>query len=227
MILGGRESRIDLRALAAGIATVVIGAYATINIAFHFLPSLNDTPLLAQRWFWGFSFHLQFGCYFLVSLFHWGRVASADGRKKIWAIWQMLLALAFMSIPAISLAVVIANDWLTSAPSTRAVLTFCVLVPAFWIIGDVLVPSVRLVLRKRRGEPWQGRRRSFWAVSPLALLVLIALVDLPRGGTLFLIALPVLCYIQGSIGYFDRAFRPERSVKEQDGLTLEGFSSSN
>lgn len=220
-------SKIDLRAFAAGIATIGTGAYAAVMIAFHFLPSLNDYPLLSKRWFWDLSFHLQLGCYFLVGLFHVARVAGVDGRKRIWAIWQMLLALGFMSIPAIVLAVVIANDWLTTTPPTGAVLAFCVLVPGLWIIGDVFVPAIRMVLRKKRGEPWQARRRPFWTICPLALLVAIALVDLPRGGVVFLIALPFLCYFQGSIGYFDRAFWPEKSANEQGGLTAEHRSSFN
>lgn len=226
-ILGGRDGKIDLRALAAGIATIAIGAYAAVIVAYHFLPALSDYTLLSMRWFWDLSFYLQLGCYFLVGLFHVARVADAVQGKKLWAIWKMLLALGFMSVPAIALVVAIANDWLASEPPTSVFMAFCIALPALWIMGDLLVPAVRAILRKRRGQPWHGRKRSLWATSPLALLVVIAIVDLPQGGLNFLIALPFLCYLQGSIGYFDRAFWPERKAEEHQEMNVQTLSSSN
>lgn len=211
---------VDRRALAGGLSVLTVGIYLSTLLGFYFLPGGQGFKLLQARWFWELTFYLQIFCYVLMWLSHARRITRANGWRRRRAIWRLLVGLMGVSLPAVSIGICIANDWFIAPPPQKAFVFFGSIYFICWLVIDYLLPLLYGYLRKdRRIVYLSPNRRGVGAelvsVSPLMLLVLIAVFELMGGGYMHIVLWPFLTFLHRAISYFYAAFDAERHDARQ------------
>lgn len=203
----------DKRAALGGCAMLLVGTYLTVLLAFYFFPPA-DFRLLQARWWLDATFYLQIFCYALMWIAHRKRIHRARGWRRRRAIWRMMIGLAGVSMPGLVLVLSVTYDWFRAPPEQAVFIHYSSILFIGWVLVDYLLPLMasrfagvgRMV---HLSPPSASGTVQLLTLLPLLLLILIAAVEIPRGGVYHYIFWPLLIYGHRSVSYFSTAISVE------------------
>lgn len=203
-----REKRaftvVDHRALMGAIALVITGVILA-DMLWHYLMAVaGESALTGSRLWWEIVLNLQILSAAMVWFCYSDRIEGSEGRIRRLQIVRRWFAIITVLLPSMLGAVGIQQNWFVDHPPDSFVWAFAFVVLLFWLSG-VLVHA--LVQRNRRNRPPKASpvyRILFFL--PVLLLLTITLLDAPYGGQTWLLAIPVLTYLQGAMPFISKAF---------------------
>ncbi len=195
---------VDHRALLGAIALVITGLILA-DMLLHYLEALNgESALTGSRLWWEIVLNLQILSAAMVWFCYSDRIDGSEGRIRRLQIVRRWFAVITVLLPSMLGAVGIQQNWFVDHPPASFVWAFACAVLLFWLSG-VLVHA--MVQRRRRNKPKPASftyRISFFL--PAITLVAVILLDAPAGGQTWLLAIPVLTYLQGAMPFITKAF---------------------
>ena len=195
---------VDNRSLLGAIALNITGWILAFMLYQYLETPAGTTGLSRSRLVWEIVLNLQI----LSAAFIWfcysDRIEGSTGQIRHLQIARLWFAMITVLQPTFLGLLGIQQNWFVEPPSADSVRLFAIVVFSYWLAGVWLN---KLVHRKRSTRlPSAGYRyRLFFFLPAFALLVVTA-IDLPLGGQLWLLAIPILTYLQGSMPYITKAF---------------------
>jgi len=196
----------DGRALLAAIALMITAVIVAQMVAQYVTTTEIDQGLNRSRLWWEIVLNLQLLSVGMTWFSYSDRISAATGPVRRMHIINCIFVSLGAVMPTFLGAVSASNNWFEIRPSPEAFVGFFWFGVSVWLIGLVL-QSVLIHFRKK-ARKHKIRRRSIAFFLPSILLGVTALLDAPRGGTVWLILTPILLYMQGALPYFLKAFRP-------------------
>lgn len=199
----GRPAR-DLRALW-GAAALVITGFILADMLSHYLMAINgQSALTRSRLWWEIVLNLQILSAAMVWFCYSDRIDGSRGRIRLLQNIRRWFAIATVLLPSILGVIGIQQNWFVEQPSTTYVWTFACLVLFVWLGGLVVH---HMVQRRRRNKPKKASLKyRVLFLLPAITLTMVILLDAPTGGQTWLLAIPVLTYLQGAIPFITKAF---------------------
>lgn len=194
----------DHRALMGAIALNITGVILAFML-FQYLQATDGARALSRsRLVWELILNLQILSAALIWFCYSDRIESSSRPIRLLQQARRWFAMITVLLPTGLGLLGIQQNWFLEQPSAATVRLFALVVLAYWLIGIWLHFLVQRRRRTRRGRA-SLRYRVFFLLPSISL-VLIALVDAPSGGQLWLLAIPVLTYLQGSMPFLTKAF---------------------
>lgn len=195
---------VDNRSLLGAIALNITGWILAFMLYQYLETPAGTTGLSRSRLVWEIILNLQI----LSAAFIWfcysDRIEGSKGQIRQLQIARLWFAMITVLQPTFLGLLGIQQNWFIEPPSTESVQLFAVVVLTYWLLG-VWLNS--LVHRKRRTKlPPASLLYRVLFLSPTLTLFVVTAIDLPLGGQVWLLAIPVLTYLQGSMPYITRAF---------------------
>ena len=212
MPLGGGEpaqskyafALVDHRAMLGAIALVLTG-FILADMLLHYLEALNgESALTGSRLWWEIVLNLQILSAAMVWFCYSDRIDGSEGRIRRLQMVRRWFAVFTVLLPSILGVIGIRQNWFIEQPSTTYVWTFACLVLFVWL-GGLAVHHMVQRRRKNKPEPATLTYRALFLLPATALAIVI-LLDAPTGGQTWLLAIPVLTYLQGAMPFITKAF---------------------
>lgn len=195
---------VDNRALMGAIALNITGVILAFML-FQYLQATDGARALSRsRLVWELILNLQILSAALIWFCYSDRIESSHRPIRWLQQARRWFAMITVLLPTGLGLLGIQQNWFLQQPSAATVRLFALVVLAYWLIGIWLHFLVQRRRRTQRGRA-SFRYRVFFLL-PAIVLILIALVDVPLGGQLWLLAIPVLTYLQGSMPFLTKAF---------------------
>lgn len=172
---------------------------------WHYLQALGgESGLTASRFWWEIVLNLQILSAAMMWFCYSDRIDGSEGRIRLLQIVRRWFAIITVLLPSMLGAAGIQQNWFVDHPSPEFVGVFACVVLLFWMIGVVVHA---LVQRNRRNRPRKAslKYRVLFFTPALCLLIVI-LLDAPGDGQTWLLAIPVLTYLQGAMPFITKAF---------------------
>ncbi len=199
-----RFSLVDNRALMGAIALNITGVILAFML-FQYLQATDGARALSRsRLVWEVILNLQILSAALVWFCYSDRIEGSHRQIRWLQHVRRWFAMVTVLLPTGLGLLGIQQNWFLEQPSAATVRLFAFVVLAYWLLGIWLHFLVQRRRRTRRGRAGLKYRALF--LLPSISLVLIALVDAPSGGQFWLMAIPVLTYLQGSMPFLTKAF---------------------
>lgn len=195
---------VDHRALLGAIALIITGVILA-DMLWHYLQAINgESALTASRLWWELVLNLQILSAAMVWFCYSDRIDGSVGRIRRLQIVRRWFAIITVLLPSLLGAAGIQQNWFVDHPPSSFVWAFACAVMLFWLSG---VAVHALVQRNRRNKPRQASTlyRILFFIPTLAL-VSVTLLDAPFGGQTWLLAIPVLTYLQGAMPFITKTF---------------------
>jgi len=195
---------VDHRALLGAIALVVTGVILA-DMLYHYLMAVSgQSALTGSRLWWEIVLNLQILSAAMVWFCYSDRIDGSEGRIRLLQKVRRWFAIVTVLLPSILGVVGIRENWFVEQPSTTYVWTFALLVLFVWLGGLVVHGMVQ---RRRRNRPNKAslKYRALFLLPAISLAIVISL-DAPAGGQTWLLAIPVLTYLQGAMPFITKAF---------------------
>ncbi len=194
----------DGRALLGAVALNITGWILAFMLYQYLETPAGSTGLSRSRLVWEVILNLQILSIAFVWFCYSDRIEGSDGKIHNLQVARLWFAMITILQPSFLGLLGIQQNWFMEPPSQTAILLFAGLVLAFWLFGVWLNWLVSR-MRKTRLPPGSLRYRLVFFIPASLLAVLIA-VDAPTGGQLWLLGIPALTYLQGSMPYIVKAF---------------------
>lgn len=198
----------DGRALLTAVALMTTGVIIAQMVAQYVNTTEIDQGLNRSRLWWEVVLNLQLLSVGMIWFSYSDRISASSGAIRC----MHIINCAFVSLSAVMPtflgAISATNNWFEIRPGPDVFVGFFLFGVSFWLIGIVL-QSILLHFRKK-AKKQKMRRRGIAFFSPSIMLGVLAVLDGPDGGTLWLMLTPIFLYLQGALPYFIRAFRPPR-----------------
>lgn len=190
----------------AAIALLITGAITAEIVDRYVYQEVTGALLTRSRLWWEIVLNLQILSVGMIWFCYSDRIADAVGNLK--RIHMLLCGITIVAalIPSFLAAVSAANNWFYVRPSLSSFIGFFVFGIAFWFTS-LLMQIVLLRLRARRTGA-QAKQLRAWHYAPAFMLAVIVTVDASWGGRVWLVATPLLLYLQGAMPYLVHAFGP-------------------
>lgn len=194
----------DHRSLLGAISLLVTGGILASMLSVY-LDAIADGPGLPRsRLWWELVLNLQILSAALMWFCYSDRIDNTSGTLRRLQRVRRLFGMITVLVPTAFGVFGIFESWYTFRPQPQTVTFLAILVLLFWLSG---LWVHMLVQRRRRTPP---KPRSPWyrivSLTPVIILALVFLVDYPSGGQTWLLAIPVLTYLQGAVPFIVRAF---------------------
>lgn len=164
----------------------------------------DESGLTGSRLWWEIVLNLQILSVAMMWFCYSDRIDGSKGRIRLLQIVRRWFAIVTVLLPSMFGVLGVYQNWFFENPPGNVVWAFACAVLLFWLSG---VFMHALVQRGRRNRPseaaWVYRVLFF---IPAALLAVIMLVDIPAGGQTWLLAIPILTYLQGAMPFITKAF---------------------
>jgi len=197
-------SLVDSRSLLAAFALVITGAILA-DMLWHYLRAVNgESALTDSRLWWELVLNLQILSAAMMWFCYSDRIDGSEGRIKILQIVRRWFAIITVLLPSMLGAVGIQQNWFVEQPPISFVWSFACVVMLFWLAGLLVHHMVQRTRRNRRPPASFTYRLLF--MLPAISLIVVTLLDAPFGGQTWLLAIPVLTYIQGAMPFITKAF---------------------
>lgn len=190
----------------AAIALLITGAITSEIVDRFVYQEVTGALLTRSRLWWEIVLNLQILSVGMIWFCYSDRIADATGNLKRMHMLLCGITIIAALIPSFLAAVSAANNWFYVRPSLSSFIGFFVFGIAFWFTS-LLMQIVLFKLRARLTSSAPKQLR-VWHYIPAILLALIVAIDGPLGGRLWLVATPVLLYLQGAMPYLVHAFGP-------------------
>lgn len=195
---------VDNRALLGAIALWITGIILGFML-YHYLAAAEGARALSRsRLVWEIILNLQILSVALIWFCYSDRIDGSTGPVRLLQRMRRWFAIVTVLLPTILGLIGIQQNWFEQQPSRHTVTLFASIVLAYWLFGLWLNFLVRKKRSTRLGRAGRFYRFSF--LLPAILLGVITLIDAPRGGIVWLLAIPVLTYLQGSMPFVTKAF---------------------
>jgi len=200
------------RAILTAIAMLITGGILS-SMSMSFLDSMRDAGLSRSRLWWEIVLNLQILSGALVWFSFVERIKIATGARYYVRCAQFFVALVATLLPVeIGLAGA-ALGWFENKPDLVDLNWLILICLVLWAMGMSLPVLVQRVAEGRwRVPPFfagLGLSRILLRLSPLLAAILLAVVEVYRGGELHYYYGPILLYLQGALSYLLRAIRIE------------------
>ena len=197
-------SLVDHRSLLGAIALIITG-FILADMLLHYLAATSGTGALSHsRLWWEVVLNLQILSAAMVWFCYSDRIEGSKGRIRTLQVVRRWFAIITVLLPSMLGAVGIQQNWFAEQPPTSYVWAFAAVVMLFWLTGLLIHYMVQ---RRRANKPKSASltyRLLF--LLPAVSLVIVTLIDAPFGGQTWLLAIPVLTYIQGAMPFITKAF---------------------
>lgn len=199
-----RRPLADPRALLGAIALNITGAILAVML-FQYLGAAEGERVLSRsRLVWEIILNLQILSAALIWFCYSDRIEGSSGQMKWLQHARRWFAMFTVLLPSGLGLLGIQQNWFVEQPSEAAIRLFAYIVLAYWLLGiwlHFLVQNRRRTVVRRA-----NLRYRLMFLAPSLLLALTIAVDAPRGGQIWLLAIPVLTYLQGSMPFVSKAF---------------------
>jgi len=203
--IGSRWKLLDGRALLIALALMITGVIVAQMVAQYVTTTELDRGLNRSRLWWELVLNLQLLSVGMIWFSYADRISAATGSVRRMHIINCGFVSLSAFMPTILGALSASNNWFEIRPGPDVFVGFFLFGVSFWFIGLVL----QLLLahfKKKTNRHRHLRRRDVAIFVPSLALGIVALVDAPGGGTLWLIFTPLMLYLQGALPYFMKAF---------------------
>ena len=197
-------SLVDHRSLLGAIALIITG-FILADMLLLYLAAASGTGALSRsRLWWEIVLNLQILSAAMVWFCYSDRIDGSEGRIKILQIVRRWFAIITVLLPSMLGLVGIQQNWFAEQPPTSFVWSFACMVMLFWLAGLLVHYMVQRNRRSKRTPVSFAYRFMFFL--PAISLIIVTLLDAPFGGQTWLLAIPVLTYIQGAMPFITKAF---------------------
>ena len=195
---------VDNRALLGALALNITGVILAFML-YQYLGAVEGSRTLTRsRLVWEVVLNLQILSAALIWFCYSDRIDGSVGAMKLLQRLRLWFALVTVLLPSILGLLGIQQNWFEEQPTAAEVRLFAYIVLAYWLLGVWLNARVRIKRSSMvRTVGWQYR---LLFLSPAILLAIVFAVDILRGGQIWLLAIPVLTYLQGSMPFITKAF---------------------
>ena len=192
----------DTRSLFGAVALVVTGI--TLAVMLDQYLHATEGAFSRSRLWWEVVLNTQIMSAAMMWFCYSDRIENSVGPVKRLQIVRLCFAMVTVLVPSIFGLIGIWFNWFHYVPSPVAISVFCAAVFMYWALG-LWVHTLVQKKRRTRGSP---APRGYYAMAytPIMVLIIIAIVDAPLGGHIWLFAIPVLIYIQGAMPFVVKAF---------------------
>ncbi len=194
----------DPRALLTAIALMTTGVIVAQMVAQYVTTTEIDQGFIRSRLWWELVLNLQLLSIGMIWFSYSDRISDSSGPVRR----VHIINCGFVSLSAImptTLGVISAGSgWFQIRPGQDVFIGFFLFGVLFWFIG-LLLQSL-LIHYKGKAKKQRLQRRGIGFFTPSLALGVVALIDGPGGGTLWLILTPIMLYLQGALPYFLKAF---------------------
>ncbi len=197
-------SLVDRRSLLGAIALIITGFILSDMLLQYLAAASSSGALSRSRLWWEIVLNLQVLSAAMVWFCYSDRIDGSEGRIKKLQIVRRWFAIITVLLPSMLGLLGIQQNWFVEQPPTSYVWTFACLVMLFWLAG-LLVHYMVQRTRTNKPKPASFIYRLLFLL-PAISLVIITLLDAPFGGQIWLLAIPILIYIQGAMPFITKAF---------------------
>lgn len=195
---------LDNRALMGAIALNITGVILAFML-FQYLQATDGARALSRsRLVWELIMNLQILSAALIWFCYSDRIEGSNRRIRWLQHARRWFAMITVLLPTGLGLLGIQQNWFVEQPSAATVRLFAFVVLAYWLLGIWLHFLVQR--RRRTRQERAGLKYRVLFLLPSISLALITLVDAPSGGQFWLLAIPVLTYLQGSMPFVTKAF---------------------
>lgn len=195
---------VDNRALLGAIALNITGVILTFMLYQYLEASEGARTLTRSRLVWELVLNLQILSAALIWFCYSDRIDGSVGAMKVLQRLRLWFAIVTVLLPTLLGLLGIQQNWFEVQPTADEIRLFAYVVLTYWLLGVWLNARVRV--RRSTQVRKVGWRYRMAFLSPAVLLALVTLVDLPSGGQVWLLAIPLLTYLQGSMPFITKAF---------------------
>lgn len=195
---------VDNRALLGAIALNITGVILTFMLFQYLEASEGARTLSRSRLVWELVLNLQILSAALIWFCYSDRIDGSVGGMKVLQRLRLWFALVTVLLPTLLGLLGIQQNWFEEQPTAGEVRLFAYIVLTYWLLGVWLNARVRV--RRSTQIRKVGWRYRLGFLSPALLLALTTAVDLPMGGQIWLLAIPLFTYLQGSMPFITKAF---------------------
>lgn len=194
----------DSRALMGAIALNITG-FILAFMLFQYLGATDGERVLTRsRLVWEVILNLQILSIALIWFCYSDRIEGSVGQIRMLQRFRLGFALVTVLMPTVLGLLGIQQNWFVEQPSEATIRLFACVVFLYWLLGiwlHFLVQKRRKTSRSRATKKY----RILFLLPAFALLMITA-IDAPGGGQIWLLAIPVLTYLQGSMPFLSKAF---------------------
>ena len=199
-----RRALVDNRSLLGAVALNITGWILAFMLYQYLEPADGTTGLSRSRLVWEIILNLQILSAAFVWFCYSDRIEGSKGQIRHLQVARLWFAMITVLLPTLVGFLGIQQNWFIEPPSAATVQIFAIVVFVYWLLG-VWLNSLVYRKRKTKLPPASLLYRTLF-LSPTIMLLLVVIVDLPAGGQIWLLAIPALTYMQGSMPYITRAF---------------------
>lgn len=195
----------------AAIALMITGVIVA-SMVDHYVSAANEataTAVTRSRLWWEIVLNLQILSVGMIWFCYSDRIGDSRGAARRLHIALCSFAIVSALMPSFLGAVSAANNWFEIRPNPTSFVGFFIFGVSFWLLtllSQILLGMARSKLKRSAYRHWGV---AFY--TPAIALGVLALLDAPGGGTLWLVMTPVLLYLQGALPYLMKAvsFEPD------------------
>lgn len=179
--------------------------------AFYLLPDVFGEEALTARWWWEIVLNLQILSFAFMWFCHHNRLVLSRGRWRFRAVSHFVTGVVSVSYPVLLMLISAYMDWFRAPPPQSQVYTLIFAGTALWAVGTFVMPILHwLVVRHETDgqvKPVLGTGSKTWLQTywPTIVGLVVAGVEIERGGLVGFTLLPMLMYLQGALPYFAKS----------------------
>ena len=185
------------RSLMVAGALTMSGVIIAHMIHLYLDNSAIDGGVTRSRLWWEIVLNLQILSSGVVWFAYADIISNAEGKRRRSYIFQCVFVIMSVLLPTLLGAVAAWNNWFEIRPDTEVYWAFIGLGLLHWFIGIFM--QWHHSRRYKKEKRSNAKRIKAVEFLPVLVLVLIAVIDAPAGGTHWLVAMPVLLYMHGAV----------------------------
>lgn len=194
----------DSRALWGAAALIITGFILADMLQQYLVATSGASALSRSRFWWEIALNLQILSAAMVWFCYSDRIDGSEGRIKTLQKTRRWFAIIAVVLPSMLGLIGIQQNWFVEQPPASFVGGFACVVMVFWLIG-LLIHFLIQRRRKSTIEPASLTYRILFLLPAISLTI-ITVLDAPFGGQTWLLAIPVLTYLQGAMPFITKAF---------------------
>lgn len=206
----------DYQAFLGGLAMLIIGLILSLKSIIYVNIEYYGSETIRARWLWEFALSLQILAFAFMWAAHHTRVIGATGRWRKRAIIHAILGLLAVTMPVGLMLLAAYMDWFRFPPSSDVVKRMIEFAALIWLFSNVALPMLLGLVynngvwsRFEQGGILGALKILLKRYWPGVLMIAGLVLSKSLESNLGYIFAPFLGYLQGSFGYFNKAFRPQ------------------
>ncbi len=194
----------DSKALMGAVALNITGGILAFMLFQYLGATEGERVMNRSRFVWEIILNLQILSAAMIWFCYSDRISGSQGQIQILQRFRLGFALLTVLVPTGFGALGIQQNWFVEQPSAATIQLFACVVFVYWLLGIWL----HFLVQKRRQTSHSQATKKYRILFflPAFTLLVITTIDAPGGGKIWLLAIPVLTYLQGSMPFISKAF---------------------